>query len=143
MHAAAAVCCTVGKIVAHVSALALHCSCARLIMSAALPPRVRQPNQGSSSASGPRPGANPAREEQFAKLRAALEAARVAAEAASANMAVVLAQQERMEAVTKENVARLQSILGGLELKSWGCAICCTILVTIAMATAIARRRVQ
>ena len=60
-------------------------------------------------------------------------------------MAVVLAQQERLEAVTKENVhaARLQSIRGDLELKSWGCAICCAILVTIAMATAMARRRVQ
>jgi hypothetical protein len=41
-------------------------------------------------------------------------------------MAVVPAQQERLEAVAKENVARLQlqSIRGDLERKSWGCAIC-------------------
>jgi len=49
-----------------------------------------QPSQGSNSA--PTPGANRALAEQLAELRAAVEAARVAAAAASAHMAVVLAQ---------------------------------------------------
>jgi hypothetical protein len=113
-----------------------------LTLSAELPP-PRSSNQGSSSAPGPvpRPGANRARAAQLAEVFIAVEAARVAAAAASANMPLVLAAQERLEAVTKENVARLQSIRGDLERKPWGFVICCAILATIAMV--MVRRHVQ